>query len=227
MKYRREGSYDLVQRLAQNADFVALQEGVQSTVVDAPNLTYRYFAEGYASAERQTGVEIRSRFPATVSCALSFREPWLRTPKAALAAHYAIGTEGLLLISLHAVNFTFWVTDLQRQFAALGNLIDAHAGPTIVIGDFNNWNAYRQAVIETFARRHGLEIARFEPDGRSRHLGVPVDGLLQRGFEVLNASALLTDASDHHPILAVLRLWEPASSGAGNRAEDGAPAPAR
>ncbi len=226
MKYRREGVETILERLAEHTDFLALQEGLRSTITSAPGLAHRYFADGYERAGEQSGVELRTSVEASVTCSLRFREPWLRTPKAVLAAHFPLGEESLLLVTLHAINFTFWITDLREQFAAVGELLEAHAGPAIVVGDFNNWNGYRQAVIESFAKRHGMEVVKFEPDWRSRHLGVPVDGLLQRGFETLTAAAIPTIASDHHPILALLKPLAGRGPGAGNRAAGGEPAPA-
>lgn len=205
MKYRRAEAGAMVASLASSADILALQEGLRNVVVDAPQLRHRHFAEGYLRKNEQSGVELRSRFPATLTCNLRFREPWLRTPKAVLAAYYGLGKEGLLVVTLHAINFTFWISDVRAQFEAVGVLLNAHGGPAIVMGDFNNWNGYRQAVIASFAERHGLRVASFDPDLRSRHLGVPVDGLLQRGFEPLYTEAVPTGASDHHPIVAVLR----------------------
>jgi endonuclease/exonuclease/phosphatase (EEP) superfamily protein YafD len=226
MKYRREGAKNLVERLAEHVDFLALQEGLQHVAGETPDLEHRYFAKGYVNEDEQSGVELRSRFRASLSCSLSFREPWLRTPKAVLVTHHALGNLGLLVVTLHAINFTFWITDLRAQFDAVGSLLEAHAGPAIVLGDFNNWNAYRQAVITSFAERHGLRTVPFDPDWRSRHLGVPIDSLLQRGFEPLSTAAIPTNASDHHPIVALLRPLANSAPAAGNRAAGGAPGPA-
>jgi len=205
MKYAREGSRDVLAHFGARADFLALQEGLEDGEAVSPDLPHRYFAPGYVAGERQTGVELHARTAATDVCYLSFREPWLRTPKAVLASRHAYADRTVLVVTLHAINFTIGVADYRDQFGTVGRLLRAHGGPAIVIGDFNNWNGARQKVLEAFARDHDLSIASFEPDWRSRHFGRPVDGLLQRGFTYVSVTAIPTRASDHHPILALLR----------------------
>ena len=118
---------------------------------------------------------------------------------------YRLSSEDhLLLVNLHAINFTFGTRAYARQFAAVGALLESHDGPAVVAGDFNNWSGPRQRVIEDFAREFGLELTRFEPDWRSRHLGSFVDGTLRRGLRTLDATALPTTRSDHHPLILLL-----------------------
>ena len=182
-----------------------LQEALRSEGPREGDPQRRYFADGYVTwSDEQTGVELRSRYAADTVCTLSFTEPWLRSPKAVIATRLPFAGQSLLVVNLHAINFTFTARAYREQLAAIGDLLAAHGGPAIVAGDLNNWNAGRHAALEDFARENGLSIASFEPDWRSRHIGVPVDGLLQRGFVLLDAAALPTAVSDHHPLILLL-----------------------
>lgn len=204
MKYARQEAAPMLRRLGANADLVLLQEGLSEADRDSTQY-YRWFADGYRSERGQSGVELRSRIPADVVCTLRFTEPWLRTPKAVLITRHAFADTSLLIANLHGVNFAIGVRAYGEQFSAIAGLLAAHQGPAIVAGDFNNWSGRREAIIDALARDAGLQRARFTPDWRSRHLGSPVDGLLQRGFEIVSATAVPTRASDHHPLIVLLR----------------------
>ncbi|MEO1078402.1 MAG: endonuclease/exonuclease/phosphatase family protein [Pseudomonadota bacterium] len=204
MKYGRHGARELLERLGRNVDFVFLQEGLRSVGPHPSFRGLRYFGDGYAFGDEQSGVELRGVYRAHLECSLSFTEPWLRSPKIVLATRHALGPQGLLLVNLHAVNFTLGVRAYAAQLDAVSLLLRSHGGPAIVAGDFNNWNDKRDATLRHFARKNGLAVADFQPDWRSRHLGRPVDGVLQRGFETLSATAVPTRVSDHHPLLLLL-----------------------
>jgi len=223
MKFSRDGSPLVLTALAGESDLLLLQESLRDTapVTEHP---HRLFADGYQSGATQTGVETRSAVAADVSCSLRFMEPWLRTPKAMSVARFPIeGSASLLVINLHAVNFTLGITEYTAQFAAVGELLDRHTGPTIVAGDFNNWSEQRQEVLREFVERHALEAIEITPDLRSLHLGVPVDGIYLRGLRSATASAFPTVTSDHHPISAVLQL-APDHPAANTLAQESAPA---
>lgn len=209
MKYGRDGSRELLERLSTNTDFVFLQEALRSVAPHPSFPGLRYFGDGYAFGREQSGVELRSVYHAHLECRLSFTEPWLRSPKIVLATRHAVGRQGLLLVNLHAVNFTLGVGAYAAQLDAVSMLLRSHGGPAIVAGDFNNWNGKRETALRQFADANGLSVANFQPDWRSRHLGRPVDGVLQRGFETLSATAVPTRMSDHHPLLLLLAPARP------------------
>jgi len=208
LKYGRDGSAPMLQRLSTDADLVMLQETLRDTPT-AYALPHRFFAEGFRSARGPSGVELRSRMPADVVCALSFTEPWLRTPKAVLVTRLVFADRAVLIANLHAINFTLDVDAYGTQLHTVTDLLATHDGPAIVAGDFNNWSEQRQAVVDSMAARAGLRQAQFAPDRRSRHFGVPVDGVLQRGFEFVSATAIPTETSDHHPLVVRLRPQTP------------------
>jgi endonuclease/exonuclease/phosphatase (EEP) superfamily protein YafD len=205
MKFGREGARDLLDHLGAQSDLVFLQEGMRSIGPRAAFRGRRYFAEGYVTAEGPSGVELRTRLEADVVCTLSFTEPWLGTPKAALVVRLPISGFTLLAVNLHAVNFSIRLEAYRAQLDTISRLLDAHDGAAIVVGDFNNWNRWREAELQAFTERNGLQRSRFEPDWRSRHLGQAIDGVLQRGFDVIEALAIPTRRSDHNPLMLKLQ----------------------
>ncbi|MEM6543532.1 MAG: endonuclease/exonuclease/phosphatase family protein [Pseudomonadota bacterium] len=208
MKFSRDGADKYLQELTQAADFVFLQESrkdvAQTATATASAIAgtrlERYFAAGYTSKEWISGVEVRSSHPADVLCKLSYLEPLLRTPKAVLVARIPFEDMTLLLINVHAINFTITTSAYRSQLASLTRLLNAHSGAAIVGGDLNTWNRWRTAALEEFSKSSQLQEVRFEPDRRSEHFGSKVDTFLIRGLLASASKALPTEASDHHGI---------------------------
>lgn len=210
LKLSRDGSAELLRNLADHSDLLLLQESLE----DAPATVqdWRLFAAGFRREGLHSGVEIRAPAPAELSCRLTFIEPWLRTPKGVAVARFRLADgERLLVVNLHAINFTLGSDDYREQFQAIGDLLSRHRGPAIVGGDLNNWNAWRDRVLDDFITEEGLARVEISPDWRSRHLGRPVDALLVRGLRVVAAAALPTDRSDHNPVAAILDWPQPAA----------------
>ena len=206
-KFEHEGAGGLLRELAAHSDLLMLQE----SRIDAPDTAQRWrlFASGYRRSSLHSGVELRAPVPADARCALQFREPWLRTAKAAAVARFNLHPDAsLLVITLHAINFTLGSAAYSAQLGALGQVLDAHPGPALVAGDFNHWNPARVRALQQFMSHHGLRALGFQADLRSRHLGHPVDEILLRGIAAIDATARPTQSSDHHPLTATL-LWPP------------------
>lgn len=202
-KFERRGASTMLRQLGAFSDLLLLQESLD----DAPvtRQAWRLFAPGYRRDGLRSGVELRANVSADLRCALQFTEPWLRSPKAVAVARFALrGGAPLLVVNLHAINFTVGSRAYREQFAAVGDLLKAHRGPAVIGGDFNHWNAWRTRVLNDFARRHGLSPLDISPDWRSRHLGQPVDGVLLRGLRGIGGAALPTRSSDHNPLIGSL-----------------------
>ena len=103
----------------------------------------------------------------------------MRTPKATSVTLYPLADrqEKLLAINLHAINFTFGVSDYQNQLAALTTLIAEHEGPVIFGGDLNTWSPGRQQVLQHFASEMALAAAQLDPDHRLTEARQPLDHL--------------------------------------------------
>jgi endonuclease/exonuclease/phosphatase family metal-dependent hydrolase len=166
-KFSRDGATQTLVSLAADSALLLLQESLRDGAAASAHGS-RLFAAGFGRRAWQSGVEIRSTVAPIARCALTFREPWLRTPKAVAVATYALPDgDTLLVVNLHAINFTmtFGRGSYRAQFTALGRLLDAHRGPAIVGGDFNDWNPWRGGTLQRFAGRHGLQVVAIRPTG--------------------------------------------------------------
>jgi endonuclease/exonuclease/phosphatase family metal-dependent hydrolase len=207
-KFSRDGATQTLVSLAADSALLLLQESLRDGAAASAHGS-RLFAAGFGRRAWQSGVEIRSTVAPIARCALTFREPWLRTPKAVAVATYALPDgDTLLVVNLHAINFTmtFGRGSYRAQFTALGRLLDAHRGPAIVGGDFNDWNPWRGGTLQRFAGRHGLQVVAIRPDWRSRHPLRPVDAIYLRGLRALDGTAIPTATSDHHPLRVLVSL---------------------
>lgn len=203
-KISQPDATELLSHLDARSNVLMLQEAILERHKPETPPLWRSFSPGYQRGDRVSGVELRSRTPFDLHCSLQVQEPWLRTPKAIGVMRLPFASQSILVVNLHAINFTLGDSDYRKQFSQVGRLLEAHSGPAIVGGDLNNWNSARQRVLEEFARKYRLHQVAFTPDWRSRHIGTPVDGLLLRDLNVVDASALPTHLSDHNPVGASL-----------------------
>ena len=184
-KQTHPGWREDIRRLAENQDFVLLQEARLS---DKPAVLpeQRSAAAGFTMGGLRTGVTIDSRHKPWRACEFQLQEPWLGTPKALAAAYYHVdGSEqDLLVITLHGVNFTIGTRALRAQLAAAESLLARHRGPALVAGDINTWSERRSELLSSLARRQELCPLVPSPDERTRVFGRPVDHVLSRGLEI-------------------------------------------
>ncbi|MFA9208242.1 MAG: endonuclease/exonuclease/phosphatase family protein, partial [Yersinia sp. (in: enterobacteria)] len=135
-------------------------------------------------------------------CPLREREPLLRLSKSALITVYSIHDGRLLMVvNIHAVNFSLGVDVYSKQLEPIGEQIAMHRGPVILAGDFNAWSRQRVNALQRFAQTVGLAEVEFRADNRSRAFGRPLDFVFYRGLTLADASVLVTRASDHNPLL--------------------------
>ncbi|WP_339056503.1 endonuclease/exonuclease/phosphatase family protein [Candidatus Regiella endosymbiont of Tuberolachnus salignus] len=134
-------------------------------------------------------------------CPLREREPLLRLSKSALVTVYPIQDgRSLMVVNIHAVNFSVGVNVYSKQFSSIGAKIALHRGPLILAGDFNAWNRQRVNALRLFTRSMELQEVEFFIDNRSRVFGFPLDFIFFRDLYVAEASVLVTRASDHNPL---------------------------
>jgi endonuclease/exonuclease/phosphatase (EEP) superfamily protein YafD len=155
-----------------------------------------------------TGVLTAARVRADRACMLRVMEPITRIPKAVVVTGYPLSgsSESLLVVNVHAVNFTLGTTRLREQLEAVADVLARHSGPVLLAGDFNTWSAARRRAVDAIALRLGLRALSLEPDERSRFLGQPVDQMYYRGLIPSTAIAVRVRSSDHNPVSAVFRL---------------------
>ena len=206
---------DNLNRIGQSADIVALQEaplvndGWQT--VNAPadaDAQFHAFAPGFESRQSLTGVMTVSTALPIIQCNLSRQEPFLRTPKATIVTEYALKgqSDTLLVINIHAINFTFGMAAFEAQLADASGILSRHEGPVIFSGDFNTWRRARLDHLDELIAAHGLSAVEFADDERKRVFGLPLDHIYIRGLQVLEAETFSTDTSDHNPMRVRLSI---------------------
>lgn len=205
----RQLSNDLV-AVAAGRDLLLIQEAIvgpelADSILD---MSHWAFAPGYRSGNQLSGVMTFSSSPPLTHCNLTNKEPWLQTPKATAVTEYGLkGThQTLVVVNIHAINFSLGVEDFQRQMDQVGQVLQTHPGPVILSGDFNTWRPARQAIVEALAEELDLTAVVFEEDHRTRFFGQTLDHLYVRGLTQSASSTHQLESSDHNPLAAELHF---------------------
>lgn len=165
-------------------------------------------AVSFLSARHQfpTGIAIGCRAPAQeVAYDASVHEPLFFIPKMLMRAVYPMAHTRLLVINVHAVNFS-GLAPFKRHLERTARLAAAFPGPVLVAGDFNTWSQKRHDQLLLLAQRLGLQETPFQPDLRTRYLRHTVDYIFTRGLDTVSSSVETMQSSDHRPLTAVFRL---------------------
>ncbi len=169
---------------------------------------YRSFAPGYRTLRSQTGVMTLSSAMPLTQCKLISVEPWLRSPKATMITEYGLTDTDLtlLVVNIHAINFTFGISDFKEQIERALSVMNEHTGPMLLSGDFNTWHARQSEILHRMTARLGLKMLDYEEDYRKRVFGQPLDHIYVRGLKVIAATTSRASSSDHNPMSARLSL---------------------
>ncbi len=202
----REDLLDLVD----GKDLVIIQEAVLgSELTDAFDGSYHLsFGAGYQTRSRVTGVMTVSKHEPLAQQNLTCWEPWLATPKATNITEYALSDsdETLIVINIHAINFTFGVKQFSQQIKKVDNVLAGHTGPIILSGDFNTWRKKRMKILESLASEHELDALSFEEDHRKMVFGQLLDHIYVRALKADATGTHFVKSSDHNPLSATLRF---------------------
>ncbi|MEA1063700.1 endonuclease/exonuclease/phosphatase family protein [Erwinia sp. HR93] len=204
-KQQRAEWLSVLRDFGKEAHLVLLQEA-QTTPELIRFATTNYLAADQVPAfvlpQHPSGVMTLASAHPVYCCPLREREPILRLAKSALVTVYPIPDGRLLMVvNIHAVNFSLGVDVYSKQLGPIGEQIAAHSGPVIMAGDFNAWSRPRMNALYRFSREMSLREVRFKDDRRRRTFGRPLDFVFYRGLTVHDASVLVTRASDHNPLL--------------------------
>ncbi len=135
------------------------------------------------------------------------KEPLLRLSKSALITLYPLYDGRLLMvINVHAVNFSLGVEAYETQIKTIANHVMLHDGPMIFAGDFNTWSRPRLYLLYRFARQMGLRPVTFKQDRRTAVFNLPLDFIFYRELTLLESAVIETNASDHNPLTARFQL---------------------
>ncbi|MDD9196229.1 endonuclease/exonuclease/phosphatase family protein [Aliivibrio sp. S3MY1] len=198
-------------KLSVQSDLVLLQEASLIPELKQFVIDKSYSAElvrAFDIFDTSAGVLTLAKAPATKVCAHTAIEPWLRLPKSALLSEYRLSNgEALMVINIHAINFTLGTEDYKNQIEGLSKEVEGHQGPLIVAGDFNTWSDARLTELTKQVQLLGLQEVVFIPDERMRFItGLPLDHIFYRGLEIKEAHSIKSNASDHNPLLVSFSL---------------------
>nr|WP_194710784.1 endonuclease/exonuclease/phosphatase family protein [Erwinia persicina] len=204
-KQQRAEWLSVLQNFGKDAHLVLLQEA-QTTPELVRFATSNYLAADQVPAfvlpQHPSGVMTLASAHPVYCCPLREREPLLRLAKSALVTAYPLpGNQMLMVVNIHAVNFSLGIDVYSKQLGPIGEQIIHHKGPVIMAGDFNAWSRQRINALYRFSREMGLREVRFTDDHRRKAFGRPLDFVFYRGMGVAEASVLVTSASDHNPLL--------------------------
>ena len=194
-----------------NPHLMILQEVPFNTTawdVVADNV-YQSFAPGYRTSQAVTGVMTVSAAKPLTQCNLVSVEPWIRSAKATVITEYGLTNtdQTLLVVNIHAVNFTFGTRDFEGQIQEAISVLHDHAGPILLSGDFNTWHSRRSRVLIEMTDSLNLEVLNFDEDHRKRVFGQPLDHIYVRGLEAIEATTREVNSSDHNPMSAWLKIY--------------------
>ncbi len=197
-------------RLTDGRDLILIQEASLrvDTVGDLPAAPHWSFAPGYRTGESITGVLTLSSSQPLARCSFVNIEPLLRTPKATSITQFALEghDETLLVVNVHAVNFSLGLGSYKRQFAQIADVLEGHQGPIILSGDLNTWRAGRTRTIEAMAEELELSAIEFSDDNRTRFFGSPLDHIYVRGLSATSSDSSIVTSSDHNPLTVTLGM---------------------
>ena len=204
-KQQRAEWLSVLQRFGDNTHLMLLQEA-QTTPELVQFATSNYLAADQVPAvvlpQHPSGVMTLASAHPVYCCPLREREPLLRLAKSALITAYPLPNKQMLMVvNIHAVNFSIGIDVYRKQLAAIGEQLIHHQGPVIMAGDFNAWSRQRMNTLYRFVREVGLRPVRFKDDQRRKAFGMPLDFVFYRGMNVIDESVLVTTASDHNPLL--------------------------
>ena len=193
-----------------NPHLVVLQEVPFNTIAwdRVAQDSYQSFAPGYRTSRAVTGVMTVSAAKPMSQCNLVSLEPWIRSAKATVITEYGLTDtdQTLLVVNIHAVNFTFGTQDFEGQIREAMSVLRDHSGPILLSGDFNTWRPRRSRVLNEMTDSLRLETLAFDEDHRKRVFGQPLDHIYVRGLEVIEATTREVSSSDHNPMTARLHI---------------------
>lgn len=199
-----------LRNMALGAELVVLQEAAVEIGIDSevPHLDHNSFARGYATSSKTTGVATYGSASPVSECHFQAMEPLLRTPKATSITEFPLAdsSDTLLVVNVHAVNFTFGVDRFREQINQVRDVVTAHQGPAILSGDFNTWSRKRLAIVNEIADGLGFSSVPLLADHRKTFNGFPLDHVFVRGFASASGSSSSVTSSDHNPMTIELAL---------------------
>ena len=217
--------------IGQRPDFVFLQEA-RADLLETKRIG-GYFASSWSypwpNGETIGLLTLSNVAPVRIQPVPSkHKEFFITAPKLSLVTEYPLADgQRLLAVNVHLLAFERWgTTGIGSQLDDLKAVMEAHSGPTIMVGDFNTWSHKRLDLVRELAEELNLEEVTDFPGGRKTGdkqasflnwlFGIeeelPLDRVYYRGFSHHSAKVLSYDSSDHRAIAVTLVLDPPPSS---------------
>jgi endonuclease/exonuclease/phosphatase (EEP) superfamily protein YafD len=206
---------------AGNIDIVLLQEAgvAEDSSPVLRTLRDRHWALSANLADRakrmRFGVLVASRARPIETRALLSQgvEPILGTAKPALLTRYAIGSDTLTVVNIHALNFSPRLDGFRQQISQIAGALGNTTGPVLVGGDFNSWSARKSFLVDSILGESGLVAVDFGEQGskRTTAFGRPLDHIYYTPrFLTIDTTRIHVHdsirSSDHVPIEVGFRL---------------------
>ncbi len=210
--YKQQGDWQTeLDRWVGDSNLLLLQEARSSEELHhwLQQRHYHWFqVAAFNWEQKANGVLTASTGQASRVCGQRIREPATRIPKSLLFSYYSLegASQQLLVVNLHAVNFSLRGRTYQEQLDRISGFIENYGGPVIVAGDFNRWNPRRERLLRLWAGREQLSEAVPTPDHRTRFIGYPLDAVFYRGLTLEQAQSMRSEASDHGPLKVSFRV---------------------
>lgn len=204
--YKQQGAWQAeLDQWLDDSDLLLLQEAKAEPELHAwlHKQDYHWFqVAAFSWRDQANGVLTAAKAQATEACGKRLLEPATRMPKSLLFSYYSLQSspQQLLLVNLHAINFSLRGRTYNEQLAMISQVINDYAGPVIVAGDFNRWNERRAEFLTRWATKEQLTEAVPSNDTRIRFLGYPLDAIYYRNLTLEQAEVLASSASDHHAL---------------------------
>lgn len=194
--------------LTDDTDLVLIQEVSlrDDTVADLGQDKYWSFTPGYRKPGEVTGVMTVSSIEPLTQCSFINVEPIIKTPKTTNITQFGLSAtdETLIVVNLHAVNFSLGLGAFREQFDQIHRVLVDHTGPIILSGDFNTWRKKREQIVDELADALDLIAVEFVNDQRKQAFGHYLDHIYVRGLAALDAATRVVETSDHNPMLVTL-----------------------
>lgn len=215
-KQNRDNALTVLADLLHNRQLLMLQEAKVDKTFEqsfSANLNWHFHqVDAWEYNHEKNGILTGSVIQSNSICGFRQTEPWLRLPKSALLAYYSLSNGELLAVAnIHAINFTFGLSDYRNQINQLVSKLESHTGPIIFAGDFNSWSEERTQFLDEVKKRLNLSEVQYKQDSLRKRFwsGWPLDHVFYRGLTALSADVIHTDASDHNPVVVEFKIIEP------------------
>lgn len=158
----------------------------------------------------KTGVVTVSKYKSYDANAMRsrVREPFIRTPKLALATRYRLEDGRLIsFINIHAINFVR-KKKFKDQLKQVVEYIKEQNGPIVFAGDFNTNSKSKIKLMRKVLSDIGMKEASLKnSEDRMEWLGNKLDYIWYKGLDLVDATVRgEVEGSDHRPLQATFTV---------------------